>query len=516
MKRAFDQLSLRTQLALAMLVALVAIAFIVGSAFYFFVLAAQLHRVVIAVGCAFAFVAAALVWLFSKTTSDALLKLSSIADVIRRAENEPSLPLFQNNDEMLRVSSSLREMVNEFNRQKTELLALNATLNENVEARTREITTLVDFSKRLSANQETRALMRDMLVALKNTIDYQSASIWTRENGNVVLSSYEMSEPEAESQALNGTKLPSSYSRVYSVLEQKRKPLISNNSRKNFFSYLLSQFTDGMTGKLYQGARSWMATPLVAHDDMIGALRVDHVAPNYFTPERERLLEAIGNQAALAIEHARLFTLAEQAAVMAERNRIARDLHDAVSQTLFAASVTADSLDKSFQKDPHQAKEQLDELRQLNRGALAEMRMLLFELRPDALRHADLEELLGHLVNAARSRLNIEVDLKIDDDLALPSHVKTQFYRIAQEALNNIAKHSRATHASVSVARLDRQIELRVTDNGCGFDDAVEKSGHFGLTNMRERAQEIGAVFELKSAPDKGAEISVVWGGRIG
>jgi signal transduction histidine kinase len=345
---------------------------------------------------------------------------------------------------------------------------------------------------------------------MREAVDFQTASIWSREEGHVVLSSYHMPQEQAADEQLEGTRLPGTYARLYSLLEGRRQSVVNNNSRRSFWSYFLAQLTEGRTGRLFQSARSWMATPLLAKDDMVGVLRLDSVAPDYFTPERERLIEAIGNQAALAIDHARLYEQAEQAAVMAERTRIARDLHDAVSQTLFAVNMTADSMQKQLDRDIDAARASLLELQQLSRGALAEMRVLLFELRPDAMRVADLEHLLTHLTNALRGRLGIDIALDVEGASNPPVQVKTQLYRIAQEALNNVAKHSSATAVRVALVAKGSACALLIRDNGAGFDTASQTDG-MGLRSMRERAAEIMAVITVASTPGEGTEVKVEW-----
>jgi signal transduction histidine kinase len=442
--------------------------------------------------------------------SRALAALTQAATHARTTEGTPGLPRLTHTADLDAATLSLQRMVDAFNQQRAQLEALNAMLDNNVKERTREIKTLVDVSRRLTTNFEARALMKDLLEVMKEAVDFQTASIWSREDGHVVLSSYHMPQEQTLDEQLEGTRLPGTYARLYGLMEGRRQSVVKNNSRRSFWSYLVAQLTEGRAGRLFQSARSWMATPLLAKEDMIGVLRLDSVTPDYFTPERERLIEAIGNQAALAIDHARLYEQAEQAAVMAERTRIARDLHDAVSQTLFAVNMTADSMQKQLDRDPEAARASLLELQQLSRGALAEMRVLLFELRPDAMRVADLEHLLTHLTNAMRGRLGIDIALDVAGPVNPPPQVKTQLYRIAQEALNNVTKHSGATMVRVALAANGPACVLAVRDNGAGFDMTRQTDG-LGLRSMRERAAEIMAVITVASAPGEGTEVKVAW-----
>lgn len=198
-----------------------------------------------------------------------------------------------------------------------------------------------------------------------------------------------------------------------------------------------------------------------------------------------------------------------------ERQRLARELHDAVSQTLFSISLMAEVLPRVYEKDPEAGKQRLEELRELTRGALAEMRMLLLELRPAALAETGLPDLLRQLGEAVVGRARIPVDLRIDETVSPPPAVAVALYRIAQEALNNVVKHAAAGQATVTLhgsAGDDHAgVELTVADDGCGFDVDDVRSGRLGLGIMAERAESIGARLEVRSAPAQGTVVRVVW-----
>jgi signal transduction histidine kinase len=194
-----------------------------------------------------------------------------------------------------------------------------------------------------------------------------------------------------------------------------------------------------------------------------------------------------------------------------ERTRLARDLHDAVSQTLFSVSLIAEVLPRIYERDPEQGKARLEELRQLTRGALAEMRTLLLELRPASLAEANLPDLLKQLAEAVTGRARIPVELRIEGCGELPTEVRVAFYRISQEALNNVAKHSGATHAILSVSCHDERVRLTVEDDGSGFDSATAGAGQLGLGIMRERAEAVGAILQVDSKPGEGTTVVATW-----
>jgi PAS domain S-box-containing protein len=208
----------------------------------------------------------------------------------------------------------------------------------------------------------------------------------------------------------------------------------------------------------------------------------------------------------ILMEHAR------EEAVSTERSRLARELHDAVTQTLFSTTLTAEVLPRIFEKNPDAGYKKLDELRELTRGALAEMRTLLMELRPEALADAELNDLLQHLTNAFIARARIPIELKIIGNIDLPIDVKIGFYRIAQESLNNISKHADPEKVIITLDDHKEAVELIVEDDGVGFD-AQQDAGtdHYGLRIMKERAAEIGAQLSISSQTNQGTKIHLLW-----
>jgi signal transduction histidine kinase len=233
--------------------------------------------------------------------------------------------------------------------------------------------------------------------------------------------------------------------------------------------------------------------------------------PRGFTQEDVRISSLFADQAAIAIENARLYEQAQELAAVQERQRLARDLHDAVTQTLFSASLIAEVLPRLWERNADEGRRRLEELRQLTRGALAEMRTLLLELRPAALTEVGLGDLLRQLTEAITGRARVPITLIVEGQCPLPPDVQVALYRIAQEALNNIAKHSGATEATVTLHCQPDQVELCIRDNGRGFDQARVSPDRLGLGIMRERAESVGATFAIESRVGHGTRITVVW-----
>ncbi|MBV9790458.1 MAG: PAS domain S-box protein, partial [Chloroflexi bacterium] len=257
--------------------------------------------------------------------------------------------------------------------------------------------------------------------------------------------------------------------------------------------------------------RSGVVVLLRGSETIHGVVCVQSAAPGAYRDEDTDALELLAAQAAIAIENARRSHQARDLAALAERTRLAHDLHDAVTQTLYSASLLTEALPAIWQRDRSAGERDAAIVRQLVRGALAEMRTLLFELRPTALVAADLGTLLRQLGDALTGKSHIPVDLAVDGEGQLTVETKIVVYRIAQEAFNNIAKHAGATQVWVTLRMAHDQFFLSVRDNGRGFDASRVTGDHLGTRIMAERAAGIGAQLHIDSTPHTGTEISLRW-----
>jgi signal transduction histidine kinase len=197
--------------------------------------------------------------------------------------------------------------------------------------------------------------------------------------------------------------------------------------------------------------------------------------------------------------------------LLADRNYIARELHDTVTQTLFSANLIAEVLPKLWGKDPESVLKRLDEVRMLNSLALTEMRALLFDLRPSSFKNENLPVLIEELVKSIGIKSRIPISVEVVKKYGYPYNVELSFYRIAQEALNNVVKHSLATKADLILKSLPDKISLEVVDDGIGFNSKDSFTKNLGLVIMNERAKLIEASFDIESSPGKGTKISVVY-----
>jgi signal transduction histidine kinase len=227
-------------------------------------------------------------------------------------------------------------------------------------------------------------------------------------------------------------------------------------------------------------------------------------------------LESMVNERSTQLEEAQaqLLSQVEVQATSAERSRLARELHDVVTQLLFSINLVAGSLPKLWERDPDMARRSTAELQRLTRGALAEMRTLLRELRPHTIAETDLALLVTHLSDGLAARHDIPATVRVEMDGRLPPNVHVAIYRIAQEAMSNIAKHANASSLTVTLVGTDARVDLSVVDDGYGFDLPDVRTGAMGLDIMQERADDIGARLVVASQPDIGTRVDVAWHGE--
>ena len=253
------------------------------------------------------------------------------------------------------------------------------------------------------------------------------------------------------------------------------------------------------------------AVPLIVKGEAYGGLVVYYRTTREFSHEELALTAALGDQAALTIENARLRAHLQEAAAAAERNRLARDLHDSVSQTLFSVNLIAGVIPRLWERNPEEGRRRLAELRQLARGALAEMRTLLLELRPTALLEMQLGDLLQQLAEATTGRSRLPIAVTAEGQGSVPPDIQMALYRIAQEALNNAVKHAEATRSTLTVRWSPYSADLVISDDGRGFDPMHVPQAHLGLGIMRERADGIGAALSVNTRAEGGTIVEVNW-----
>jgi PAS domain S-box-containing protein len=262
--------------------------------------------------------------------------------------------------------------------------------------------------------------------------------------------------------------------------------------------------------------RSSLIAPILIDDEIIGFLNLDSAISDFFAADCLTRIKVFVDQAAIAIRNARAYRNRQQLAVIEERQRIARDLHDAVSQTMWSAGIIAESLPELWKKNSGKAEKKVLLLADLIRGSLHEMRALLLELLPSAVGDMGLDQAVSRLIAAVKSRTELNIDLELRGEDYLPRNVRETLYRITQEALNNAVRHAAATQINVKVCFEQNGTHVSLSDNGRGFNpDTPISPDHYGISIMQERAREIGAVLTIVSRPEQGTIVEVAYPARL-
>lgn len=268
----------------------------------------------------------------------------------------------------------------------------------------------------------------------------------------------------------------------------------------------VSQYPDWVDAPESDWIGSYAAIPIQSADTVIGFLNLNSTTPNFFTPALVNRLLAFSNQIALAVENAHLYEQAQELAAANERQRLARELHDTVTQTLFATSITAEALTRVGNDAPQHIRNGLSDLHRLTRRAMAGMRSLMLELRPETMRQTPLDALLKQLVETFTGRTQIKVNASLESQLEPPLEVKIALYRIAQEALNTMVQQTNATQTTVTLRDDTGGLDLVIQDDGQGLSAHENDFRH-----MANQAQAVGATWEVTSGAANGTMIKVHW-----
>ena len=256
--------------------------------------------------------------------------------------------------------------------------------------------------------------------------------------------------------------------------------------------------------------RSFLGVPITSGKEIIGAFYLtEKEGGGTFDGDDQRLIELLASHAAVAITNARLYEQSRELSILSERNRLALELHDVVSQKLFSLTLTAEAAATQLERDPAAARVHVQRLGRLAREALDELRSLILGLRPPELERDGLEGTLRKEVDMLRAVHGVEIEVHADGPVDGGGDRDAAVLRIAHEALHNALRHASAQHVTVRIGEHDGRLIVEVADDGIGFrpDRAELRSRHLGLTSMEERARELGGALEIRSAPGQGTTV---------
>jgi len=382
-------------------------------------------------------------------------------------------------------------------------------LEEKVAGRTRELSMLLETSNVVASNLELKPLLQVVLEQLQSVLRCTGATILVMDGDELIILDHR--GPMA-ADAVATARFPGRWAAATAELRRGSPLVIDNIWSDGPTATAFREAAPPALTALLMYARALMLVPLEVRGRLIGFLLVDSDEPNRYGTRDAQLAWALANQTAVAVENARLYDQARRLATLEERQRLARELHDSVTQTLFTVSMLVRALPDARRGGEERSDAMLAHLGEVTEAALAEMRTLLLELRPSAVLQADLPALMRQLALAFRTHIERPVELELDCAGNLPMEVHLAFYRTARAALANIAKHAASARARVILQQREDSATIVVTDDGGGFDATrVAQRPHPGLEIMRERAAAIGASLEISSAPGEGTAVTLRW-----
>lgn len=377
-----------------------------------------------------------------------------------------------------------------------------AALEQRVAARTRELSALYEVTAVASESLDLQETMERSLEKLLDALDTH--------RGAIFLFNEKTGKPEIGAVRDIPFKLPEKMDMVKSgsnlgawVIEHG-VPLVIVDITKDprVPQFIKEQNPPPVTG---------VGVPMRAKGKVLGAITVMREVERQFSIEEVALLASIADQVGVAIENAKLHEQAQQVAVFEERQRLARDLHDSVTQSIYSVTLFAEAARRlASDGDLQRAQSHLEQLRETAQQALKELRLLVYELRPSMLEAEGLAGALRQRLSTVEERAGVRAELIVSNELKLQKSIETEIYHIAQEALNNSLKHANASSVVVRLQSLDGIVKMVISDDGSGFDMAhIKKIRGVGLTSMQERTERLKGKLKIESAPGKGTTLEL-------
>ena len=426
------------------------------------------------------------------------------------------VPLFDTNGELVGIEGIVRDI--------SERVRAYQTLEQRVEERTHEIERrrqvaegLREILTILNSNHSVDEILEHVIAQACRLLGTSVGAIYrlNREEGRLTI------RAACGLQATDASlSLPLNWGAIGLAMCQRQPVTIPDTATDPWPTTVETNCASGArSGPQYQNSRQHLTAcyralllvPLIIKDDVYGAIALCYPEPRTFSDEELQLAMAVGDQAALAIENARLVAAVHDKAVQEERLRLARDLHDSVTQALYSITLFAEAATRLLTiGDVVTAADHLRQLQAMGQDALREMRLLIFELRPAVLEQAGLVAALKARLDAVEGRSKMAPTFVVEGENCLPAPVEQALYRIAQEALNNVLRHAQARQVTVTLRQEQPTVVLEVSDDGMGFDPALASmQGGLGLRGIAERVAQLGGELVVRSAPGAGTRLRV-------
>jgi signal transduction histidine kinase len=398
------------------------------------------------------------------------------------------------------MAGSLARSIADRDRAREALQAAYRTLEQQVAQRTRQLSALYEVTAVASASLDLHTVLQSSLERLLVAVHGEIGAfhLLDEQAGTLSLAAWHgdapgpstVDDPRPLRDGLTG------------LVVERDAPLV------------LPDVADGprpLAALAIAGSHAYVGVPMHAKGRVLGVLSVIGHPGRDFGEQDVSLLASIADQIGVAVENARLYRQAEQLAIVNERQRLARELHDSVTQALYSLVLLSEAARRlTSAQDSSQLQEVVTRLGEIGQQALKEMRLMVYELRSLTLQERGLVRALEQRLDAVEKRAGVRTTLTTEGTVELAAPVEEALYRIVQEALNNALKHASATNVSVRVDASDDRVEIEVTDDGRGFDPGdVRDRGGMGLANMQERIEKLGGQLAIRSAPGQGTTVRV-------
>lgn len=382
-------------------------------------------------------------------------------------------------------------------------------LDQRVMERTHELSTLLKISRVVASTLELEPLLQVILQELKSVVDFEGAAIYSIKDHHLSTLNFPLLVAK-EKAILQAQPLIREISQDERAV--RSEPFIISDLQDDredarYFRHIAADFLELNSGKI----RSWMGIPLKFKDQLVGLLSIHHHLVDYYTATDARLAFAFANQAAVAIENARLYQQAQDMAASQERNRLARELHDSVTQALYSLILYAGATRAALQSGKSQvAEKNLAEVVTVAREGMRDLRLLIFELRPPMLEDEGLAGALQIRLEAVENRAGLQTKFHMEGKPNLSSEVEKELYWSLHEALNNILKHAHAKNIWMNLCFRKNSATITLKDDGVGFEASnYNWSNGMGLKNIADRVEKIGGKLRIESKMGEGTALRI-------
>lgn len=435
----------------------------------------------------------------TRSIADPIIHLSNTAAQIANGDLERTAEV-ENDDEVgalarafNSMTSQLRDLINSLERRIAERTSALQKANVALERRALQMETSAQVGREITSILEIDVLLNRVVELIREAFGYYHVQIFLLDEDSKQL----FLRACSGNRNIQYPRLSVTEKSVNSKVAQTGEPMLVNDTSQNVDFLFDSQLRE---------TRSELVVPLRLGVQVIGTLDVHNSKVDAYSTEDILLIQSLADQIVVAIENAHLYDQSRELAVLEERNRLARELHDSVTQALYSLVLLSEGWRRTIHSTgSSMSEEYLNRIGEISHQALKEMRMLIHELRPPALEQEGLVGALQKRFDAVEKRVGIEARVVMEDFIELPGPIEEGLYRIALEALNNSLKHAEGTCETVRICVEGGMVVLEVIDNGRGFDpEHIEQSGGMGLAGMRERMRQLGGTLAIISSKEKG------------